>query len=385
MPTITELIEDYQEGDFLDFKREEYKREKKHELIKDVLAFANSEHIGDRYIIIGIKKSGDDVEGFNIDSPEDSANIQSIIHDNIKPDLNIEYVPFIHGDKKLVILTIKNPTDKPYSTKKIVANPSGGVALAENSFKIRKGSRIKDISRDDLDKIYSIKYDQNPNFDGKVKITFKENEQTRIQLNSIGNPELPSTIQWKKIQSGIMHLENLIANESENILMNKNLILLQNKERSAQIERLKEEQSKVKTSFKYDDLYFLNEKISHKLQFNAKNDGDITLKDCSLIIQIDHYDGLNISNRVFTEQANATSKPVDIQYYPRPRIDNNGCTTMSTSVGDIKHKLKQELLHSKIRVYFDNILIGQTIRLKLSLHADNWPDLFEFELFIDII
>lgn len=56
MPAIIELIEDYQEGDFLYFKREEYGKAKKHELVKDVLAFANSEHVGAKYIIIGLKK-----------------------------------------------------------------------------------------------------------------------------------------------------------------------------------------------------------------------------------------------------------------------------------------------------------------------------------------
>lgn len=49
----SDLIEYYNENDYLEFKLVEYRGEIGGNLIKDVIALANSHHIADRYIIIG--------------------------------------------------------------------------------------------------------------------------------------------------------------------------------------------------------------------------------------------------------------------------------------------------------------------------------------------
>lgn len=106
---LEEMIRYYQENDYLDFKLIEY--EKNENLVKDVLALSNSFSSGEKFIIIGLKKKENEHIFQEVIDPKDSASIQQLIHQNIIPELNIEYIPFTYEGKKLVVLIIKNPND----------------------------------------------------------------------------------------------------------------------------------------------------------------------------------------------------------------------------------------------------------------------------------
>lgn len=380
MPTIIELIEDYQEGDFLDFKKEEYGRSKKHELIKDVLAFANSEHVGDKFIIIGLKKAGEELDFFDIEHPEDSSNIQSIIHDNIKPDLNIDYNPYTYQSSKLVILTIINPTDKPYSTKKVVANPTGGVALAENSFKIRKGSRIKDISRDDLDKIYFTKINQKPDLSGKVTITFRQTNTDSLQLAATGDYTLPSEIELERLQQKIADAVNDLENWKNSTIKTSYSITQRILSPQQRLESLQLEQQMVKNTFADKDKYKLFEELGHKIQFTIHNTGDFTLQKSTAVIEIQNYDGLEIADQIYSPDGNDYDR-----WYPQVKRKKDNGYSITADVSEIKHKLPHELLHSPLRMFFADRLRGQTIVINITLHAENYHDVLTFKKYIEVV
>jgi hypothetical protein len=380
MPTIKELIEDYQEGDFLDFKKEEYGKAKKHELVKDVLAFANSEHIGDKYIIIGLKKNGEGIEFSDVKLPEDSANIQSIIHDNIKPDLNIDYVPYQYKGYKLVVLRIVNPIDKPYSTKKVVTNPSGGTALVENSFKIRKGSRIKDISREDLDKIYINKVEQKPNLDDKIKIKFRQNDGDEIQLKSIGEYQLPSDTESDRLQDLINKAEIDFVQDKLSGKRKAYSITQRMLSPMQRLEHLKLKQQIAKDSFRDQDAYYLYEELAHKLQFIIYNNGNFTLQKATILIEIEPYKGLQISDKVYSPSGELSDA-----WYPFVKKLNNGGYAITANASEIKHKLPHELLRRPLRVFFADNLKGTNINLKITLHAENYHDVLIFKKHIEVI
>lgn len=118
MHNIDELIQFHHEGEYLDFKQEEYNDNNKPHLIKDILAFANANVKGDKYIIIGVQKKGNDITIFDIDSRYDSAHLQQYVHANITPELTIEYFPHLHAGKNLMILKIKSPLNQPYYDNK---------------------------------------------------------------------------------------------------------------------------------------------------------------------------------------------------------------------------------------------------------------------------
>ncbi len=91
---VKELIDCHGESDYLDFKEEDYHKENKVELVKDIIAFANSHSIRNKYIIIGIKEKNnvcEEIKGIDKEKAKDEAEFQQIIRTYIKDDLIVEY------------------------------------------------------------------------------------------------------------------------------------------------------------------------------------------------------------------------------------------------------------------------------------------------------
>lgn len=140
------------ECEWLDFKSIQYI--KNENLLKDVMAFANSKHLGSKYIIIGVKEypnGGKDILGIANDEIKDSSEIQNLILSNIEPDINLQYYPIDLDSKKIVILEIKDSQDKPYMLKKDYGKLKSGTCY------IRKGSLQKKALRNDYDSFYRLK------------------------------------------------------------------------------------------------------------------------------------------------------------------------------------------------------------------------------------
>lgn len=177
---INELIEFHHESEYLDFKREEYNEQNKPNLIKDVLAFANAHSVGDKYIIIGVDKKADGTQLFDILPKLDSANIQQYIHENIVPEIDIAYFPYDYKGHNLMVLQLRDPSDRPYFTSKNVAFKKGTVLLKENECWIRKGSYQMSASRADFEKIYnSRKADEGGR---QAKVTFADGSDLMTAL-----------------------------------------------------------------------------------------------------------------------------------------------------------------------------------------------------------
>ncbi len=165
---ISKLIENGYECEYLDFKKLQYRRENFHELIIDIMSMSNSSHMGDKYIILGIKDKPDgtrDICGIPKEDLLDSSIYQNVIIDNIEPEIKFDYFPIEYQDKWLGIIKIHaNNTDKPYMLKKRYKE------LYEGMCKVRKGSNNSNSTRKDYDSFYISKE--------QFEVKFMENSLT---------------------------------------------------------------------------------------------------------------------------------------------------------------------------------------------------------------
>lgn len=125
-PGISDLIESllYQsEGTALDFKKEQYHfsgadERKKSELLKDVLAFANSWRQTDAYILIGIKAvTGGRAEVVGCDDHFDDAQLQQFVNAKTNRKITFSYSIYEFESKKIGILKIPLQERPTYSTR----------------------------------------------------------------------------------------------------------------------------------------------------------------------------------------------------------------------------------------------------------------------------
>lgn len=162
MDRINELIEYGYESDYLDFKEKQYSKDKNMDLITDIMAMANSRHVGNKFIIIGVKDrpEGKEIKGINPEEFIDSSNYNQVILSNIEPDIQFDYFKYEYKGSILGVFRIYNTDNKPYMLKKKYERLNEGHCL------IRKGSTNTLAKRSDFDYMYLNK--------GQFEIRFLE-------------------------------------------------------------------------------------------------------------------------------------------------------------------------------------------------------------------
>ncbi|GFZ94120.1 hypothetical protein GCM10008018_45690 [Paenibacillus marchantiophytorum] len=150
MNDLDDLILYGYECEYLDFKEKQYSKEKHVDLLADVMAMANSRHVGDKYIIVGIKDrpEGKEIKGINPEEFIDSSVYTQVILSNIEPDIQMDYFKYDFNGKALGVIRIFNTDKKPYMIKR------KNERFNEGSCLIRKGSLNANAKRSDFDYMY---------------------------------------------------------------------------------------------------------------------------------------------------------------------------------------------------------------------------------------
>lgn len=191
MDKISELIEIGYECDYLDFKESQYINEKKTDLLKDILAMANSRHNGDKFIIVGVKDrpEGKEIKGIKPSDFIDSSNYTQFILSNIEPEIQFDYFKYEYKGSVLGVFRIYETDNKPYMMRKQFDRLNEGYCL------IRKGSTNTLARRSDFDYMYLNK--------GQFEIRFLEDALhavhdaegcASIEVMLANTTELPITI-----------------------------------------------------------------------------------------------------------------------------------------------------------------------------------------------
>lgn len=155
---LIDCIENEVESSSFDFKKDIYdfsNQECKQDFLTDVISFANSHAKGDKYIITGVKLYPDgnrDLNGITENKIKDGADYQTLVNDNVEPNIIVDFTIIEHERNKYGVFRIsKENIDKPYLLNKNYGK------LPKGFMKIRKGQKNDCILRRDLDLYYNNK------------------------------------------------------------------------------------------------------------------------------------------------------------------------------------------------------------------------------------
>ncbi|MBT2728566.1 ATP-binding protein [Bacillus sp. ISL-75] len=118
---VINLIESGYECEYIDFKAKHYPAKGATDLLKDIMAMANSQHQGSKFIIMGVKDDlieGRSIEGINKNDQVDPSTYQEFILNNIEPDIDMNIYYLNYQDKIIGVIEIQNTMDRPYMIKK---------------------------------------------------------------------------------------------------------------------------------------------------------------------------------------------------------------------------------------------------------------------------
>lgn len=391
MRDIEEIIEFENENTSLDFKVKQYVKGNYESFLKDIISMANGKSNDRKLIIIGIKhKPNGEKEILGVEKDFiDDATYQQLIHENIEPEIKLSYSPFTFKNKNLGIFELFNCSDKPYMMKKDFKNLRRG-----DSF-IRKGSHQTRVTRKDIDYFISNKIGEK-SFNGEVDINFLENGKKELVLKSISELNYPSDEAAEKIKTILKKKEaNLSAQTDFPILMMDQDIPMiggtpyENRSTTT----LKENIKNVKKTYEEDDLNYLFEDKSNRLNFTLKNNGEEYIEDASIKVIIEKSESILVADRIYEKPDNRSwihkmnETPLGPSWlsthYPDVSDTENEYVIFE-NVGNLKHLIKIEAFEVPIRIFTHPNGIGKSIKIKVSLYGKNLQKPISEELTIKI-
>jgi|LSQX01.1.fsa_nt_gb hypothetical protein len=200
---IISLIIAQDENDQVDFKKEYYSKEKKYDLIKDIVSFANNTKPRDKYIVFGIENSSRIPTGISLSSLPDISEINNLLHMYVDPFIDVELGHIEYKDATIGFIRIPhNELNRPYVISKEYSK-NKVTSLRKGEIYIRKGASNFICERTDLDDIYNNRGTLDINFHtpeitisniqiinntllaGKVRFVLQNNTPKTIVINSI--------------------------------------------------------------------------------------------------------------------------------------------------------------------------------------------------------
>lgn len=150
---IKRFIDNKQENEYVDFKLKTYGKDLANsELVKDVVAFANGEAKGDKYIIFGVADETKEIVGIPDTEKFEPSVLENSLDGRVEPRVKIECGEIQIDGKRVAYIKIPEKNDNPpYIIKK-----AGGKnqSIREGDILVRIGTSNRKANREDLDRMY---------------------------------------------------------------------------------------------------------------------------------------------------------------------------------------------------------------------------------------
>lgn len=392
MKDLEDAIRYENENTNLDFKAIQYKKDKYESFIKDMISMANSKSSEDRFLIIGVnhKANGDrDIIGIKEDFV-DEAIYQQIVSENVEPEIEFKYYPYKIDSIKIGVFHIPNCINPPYMLKKDFGKLKKG-----DSF-IRKGSHQTRVTRKDID--YYIEQNINASrFTGTISLKFSNSFSKTLILKPVENLEFPSDKAAKKIEKVIKDKEEKLKITNDEIaimLLNQGFSMIGGTSyENRGISTLKENLISVKETYQDDDLHYLFEVKSEKINLTIKNSGKEYLEDASIEVffvknekfLIANYVQNEPENRSWVDRLNYVPSQLSWESINYPEIiENEKEYVIFVNIGDLKHNIPENVFQVPIRFVAGQSCIGEEITVRTKVYGKNLPKPIEDKLKIII-
>jgi len=159
---IEKFIQIGRETIFLDFKQTISFDYDKIDLIRDIIAFANNDYEGDKFIVYGIKEKEGNLDIVGLDNIDfgDAAEYQSLLSEKVEPHIEIDFIKEKYKEKDFLILKIKAETNlRPFMVKNKYSYNESKKQLSVGEAWIRKGTFKSIMIRSDYENIYKKRVD----------------------------------------------------------------------------------------------------------------------------------------------------------------------------------------------------------------------------------
>jgi len=374
MNRLLKIAQSTTPGPDIQFRKDAYGANGIHHFLRDVIAVANAQIEGSRYIIVGIEHDKNAARTVHdVDKKDFSGKppYQALVAEFVEPPIRIEYQPLTLDGKRVGIFEIFDCQDRPYMMR------------VDHSEHLRRGDayvRVKDMSvkmgRRQLQEQFEQKFRGSMSEDN-VEIGFAgEIIYKDLTVPTIDLSKMPSAIERGKLTELIdvtRQSQDLGTTSGVARLTHARLFGSDNPYEDRTPTSLLQEKSAAGETYEHEDRHFLFEINAQKIQLVVLNQGESPIENASLSLLMPQHDAFYVANalpKILRDGKFVDRGPVEIGDYPSVILKNN-VVHVSCLLGDIPGGAPVPAFERSLRICVGTDLRGRKFGIQYALHGKN--------------
>jgi len=342
--------------------------------LRDVLAMANANAQGTRYIIVGVDadaRGRKQVVAVPADDFGGKPSYQGMVAEFIEPPIRVRYKPVLLDGKRVGVFEIPDCHDRPYMMRIDYSETlrRGDAYARQNDTAIKLGRRH-------LQDMFARKFRESVSAE-RIEIGFPGDIiHKTLRLPTLDLSAIPSAIANAKLQQ-LLDAHRVSAASTDNTMVARlthaRLFGSDSPYESRSPAELMQEMAEIKRKYHHEDEHFLFEEHGGDLQIVVYNQGDDVLRDASLSLVMPNHNCFYVSSRLphvrhdgkFMERSAAEQAD-----YPAVSLRDDSVLVTST-LGDIAGDSVTDAFTVPLRVCVGTGLAGRRLGIRYSLQAAN--------------
>jgi hypothetical protein len=361
-------------GTGVQFCEDAYGSEGIRRFLRDVIAMANADVDGNRYIVTGVafnKKDQKQLKSIDRGDFSGKPSYQSLVNDFIEPPVRVRYQPVNIDGKRVGVYEISECGDRPYMMR------------ADYSEKLRRGDsyiRVGDapvkMGRRQLQELFELKFRHSVSAEN-IEIGFPgEIIHKDLHVPVVDLTQMPSAIAGGKLRQ-LLDIREKYTNSGSTTVMARlthaRLFGSDNPYEDRDAQELITEMAEIREKHKIDDDHFLFETMATKLQLVVYNQGEEPIQNASLSLVMPNHNSFYVAKRLPRlprDDRWVDRGPAEHSEYPAVNLKDDA-VHVSNTLGDISTDAPVQVFETPLRICVGQELKGRKLGIRYSLFGSN--------------
>ena len=361
-------------GTGIQFRKQKYGSSGIRSFLRDVLAMANAQVEGPRYIVVGAdfdSRGRKVVHAVDAEDFSGKPSYQSLANEYIEPPLRIRYKPVSLDGKRVGVFEIGDSQDKPYMMRIDYSEK-----LRRGDAYTRSNDNVMKMGRRQLSELFERKFRDSVSA-GDIEIGFPgEIIHKDLSLAVCDLSALPSAEASMKLDQLISIRSKSRSSGSTTVmarLTHARLFGADDPYVDRSPEDLMIEMQQLRVKYRNHDNHFLFESHAERLQMVVYNQGDEPIIDASLSLVMPNHNAFYVADKLPKlprKDGFADRTPDEIASYPSVILKDDA-VHVTVKVGDVPVGEPLDVFVSPLRLCVGKELSGKRFGIRYSLHGQN--------------
>ena len=374
MNRLAKIVQSATPSRRVQFRGSRYGADGAREFLRDLMAIANADVDGSRYIIVGAAFDTGGRKHFSGVGRDDFTGKPSYLalaREFIEPPVRLRYESVIVDDTRVGVFEIGDCQDRPYMMRKDFSE-----TLRRGDAYTRSGDRAVKMNRGQLQTLFEKKFRESVSGD-RIEIGFPGDiihKDRRVPVCDLS--QLPSGVAATNIRQ-FMEVKNRMKSAGGNTMVARlthaRLFGTDSPYEDRSPEELAAEMRQIERQYREQDEHYLFEQNGQPLQFVVYNQGDEPVRDASLTLVLPNHNAFYVATRlpkILDDGRFVDRMPSEQSDYPSVTLSDDSIR-VAANLGDLPAGEIVEAFARPLIICAGNGLAGRRIGIRFSLHASN--------------